>query len=105
DLIAEFVDRFGPLPELALALLRVTRLRLAARALGVRKLDLGAQGGYLLFEAQNSVDPRAVVRLIQDKSREYRLDGALKLRVSRDLEEQDERFAFASKLLARLRAA
>ena len=105
DLTAELVDRFGPLPEPALALLRVTRLRLAARALGVRKLDLGAQGGYLLFEAQNSVDPRAVVRLIQDKSREYRLDGALKLRVSRDLEEQDERFAFASKLLARLRAA
>ena len=105
DLTAELIDRFGPLPEPAAALLRVTRLRLAARALGVRKLDLGAQGGYLLFEAQNSVDPRAVVRLIQDGSREYRLDGPLKLRVARDLEEEDERFDFASELLARLRAA
>jgi transcription-repair coupling factor (superfamily II helicase) len=105
DLTAELVDRFGPLPEPAAALLRVTRLRLAARALGVRKLDLGAQGGYLLFEAQNSVDPRAVVRLIQDGSRDYRLDGPLKLRVARDLEEEDERFDFASELLARLRAA
>ena len=105
DLTAELVDRFGPLPEPAAALLRVTRLRLAARALGVRKLDLGAQGGYLLFEAQNSVDPRAVVRLIQDGSREYRLDGPLKLRVSRDLEEQAVRFDFASGLLERLRAA
>ncbi|MGE3667368.1 MAG: transcription-repair coupling factor, partial [Steroidobacteraceae bacterium] len=104
ELTAELVDRFGPLPGPAVALLRVTRLRLAARVLGVRKLDLGAQGGYVLFEAQNAVDPRAVVRLIQDKSREYRLDGPLKLRVSRDLEEEDERFDFAGHLLARLRA-
>ncbi len=105
ELTAELVDRFGPLPVAAIALLRVTRLRLAARALGVRKLDLGMQGGYLLFEETNSVDPRAVIRLVQDKSREFRLDGPLKLRVSRDLEEEDERFDFAASLLARLRAA
>jgi transcription-repair coupling factor (superfamily II helicase) len=104
ELTAELVDRFGPLPAPALALLRVARLRLLARAVGVRKLDLGAQGGYVLFEAQNSVDPRAVVKLIQDPAREYRLDGALKLRVYRDLEEEDERFDFAAGLLARLRA-
>ncbi len=67
-------------------------------------LDLGAQGGYLLFEESNAVDPRAVVRLIQDKSREYRLDGPLRLRVSRGLEDEDERFDFAGRLLARLRA-
>ncbi|MBV6416188.1 MAG: Transcription-repair-coupling factor [Steroidobacteraceae bacterium] len=105
ELTAELVDRFGPLPEPALALLRVTRLRLAARALGVRKLDLGAQGGYVLFERENSVDPRAVIRLVQDRSNEYRLDGPLKLRVSRDLDLEDERFEFAGRLLARLRAA
>jgi transcription-repair coupling factor (superfamily II helicase) len=104
DLTAELVDRFGELPGPAVALLRITRLRLAARAIGVRKLDLGAQGGYLLFEESNAVDPRAVVRLIQDKSREYRLDGPLRLRVSRGLEDEDERFDFAGRLLARLRA-
>lgn len=105
ELTAELVDRFGLLPAPAVALLRLTRLRLAARTLGVRKLDLGAQGGYVLFEEENSVDPRAVIRLLQDKSREYRLDGPLKLRVSRDLEEEDERFDFAGSLLSRLRAA
>jgi len=104
ELTAELVDRFGPLPAAARALLRVARLRLLARAVGVRKLDLGAQGGYLLFEARNSVDPRAIVRLVQGQPQEYRLDGALKLRVSRDLEEDEERFEFAAGLLARLRA-
>jgi len=105
DLAAELVDRFGPLPAPALALLRIARLKLVARTLGVRKLDLGPQGGYVLFEASNAVDPRAVIRLVQDKSREYRLDGPLKLRVSRHLDEEDERFDFAAGLLARLRAA
>ncbi|MBV6423889.1 MAG: Transcription-repair-coupling factor [Steroidobacteraceae bacterium] len=105
ELTAELVDRFGPLPPPATALLRLTRLRLAARALGVRKLDLGAQGGYVLFGEDNAVDPRAVIRLVQDSSREYRLDGPLKLRISRDLDEEDERFEFAGQLLARLRAA
>jgi len=105
DLTAELVDRFGPLPGPAIALLRLARLKLAARALGVRKLDLGPQGGYVLFEEENAVDPRAVIRLVQDRSREYRLDGPLKLRVARDLDEEDERFDFAATLLSRLRAA
>ena len=105
ELTAELVDRFGPLPPPAVALLRLARLRLAARALGVRKLDFGAQGGYVLFEEQNAVDPRAVIRLVQDKSRDFRLEGPLKLRVSRELDEEEERFDFAGQLLSRLRAA
>ena len=64
-LTEEIVDRFGPLPPPATNLLRVARLKLAARAIGIRRLDLGAQGGYALFEEQNQVDPRAVIRLVQ----------------------------------------
>src|SRR5690349_24549809 len=48
ELTAEIVDRFGPLPPPATNLLRITRLKLAARALGIRRLDLGPQGGYAL---------------------------------------------------------
>ena len=55
----------------------------AARALGVRRLDLGPQGGYVLFEERNRVEPAAVVRMVQKSPREYRLEGALKLRVQR----------------------
>ena len=102
QLMAELVDRFGPLPPQAMNLLRVARIRLLARRLGVRRMDFGAHGGYLLFEEQNHIEPRAVIALIQDKSREYRLDGPLKLRVARDLDEETERFDFVTGLLARL---
>ena len=102
ELTAELVDRFGELPPQTQNLLRNARLRLIARRLGIRRLDFGAHGGHLLFEAQNQIEPKAVIRLIQDRSREYRLEGPLKLRVSRDLDDEAERYEFVSSLLTKL---
>jgi transcription-repair coupling factor (superfamily II helicase) len=104
-LTEEIVDRFGPLPPPATNLLRVARLKLLARALGIRRLDLGREGGYALFEATNQVDPRAVIRLVQHPDRDYRLDGPLKLRISVETEDDAERFAFAEKVMVELRTA
>src|SRR5207248_129368 len=102
DLAAEIQDRFGPLPPAAQSLLRIARLKLAARALGVRRLDLGPQGGTVLFEEQSRIDPATVVHMIQRGSREYRLDGPLRLRVARALPTESARFEFAADLLGRL---
>jgi transcription-repair coupling factor (superfamily II helicase) len=103
ELTEEIVDRFGPLPPPATNLLRVTRLKLAARQIGIRRLDLGPQGGYALFEESNKVDPRAVIRLVQHPDRDYRLDGPLKLRVSVETETDAERFDFSERFLGELR--
>jgi transcription-repair coupling factor (superfamily II helicase) len=105
ELTEEIVDRFGPLPPPATNLLRVARLKLQARAIGIRRLDLGREGGYALFEESNQVDPRAVIRLVQHPDRDYRLEGALKLRISVETEEDAERFEFAEKFLAQLRGS
>ncbi len=102
ELTAELVDRFGSLPGAAHNLLRIARLKLRARALGVRRLDLGPQGGYVLFESQNGIDPAVVIRLIQRQAREFRLEGPLKLRIARALAEEPARFEFAGELLERL---
>ncbi|MFM2110846.1 MAG: hypothetical protein RLZZ372_1770 [Pseudomonadota bacterium] len=104
-LTAELVDRFGELPPQTLNLLRNARLRLITQRLGIRRLDFGSHGGTVLFETENRIDPRAVIRLIQDRSREYRLEGPLKLRVSRDLDDEAERYEFVGGLLQRLAAA
>jgi transcription-repair coupling factor (superfamily II helicase) len=102
ELSAEIHDRFGPLPGAAQSLLRIARLKLTARALGVRRLDLGLQGGSVLFEERSRIDPATVVRMIQSGAREYRLEGPLKLRVSRQLPTDNARFEFAADLLRRL---
>jgi hypothetical protein len=43
-----------------------------------------------------------VVRMIQTGAREYRLEGPLRLRVSRQLPTENARFEFAADLLRRL---
>jgi transcription-repair coupling factor (superfamily II helicase) len=102
ELGAELHDRFGAPPAAAQNLLRIARLKLSARALGVRRLDLGPQGGTVLFEERSAIDPGTVVRLVQKSAREYRLEGPLKLRVSRQLAAESARFEFAAQLLKRL---
>ena len=105
DLMAELHDRFGPLPPAAQNLLRIGKLKLRARALGLRRLDLGPQGGTVLFEEHSAVDPAALVRLIQQEPRHYRLEGSRRLRVSRALPAESARFELAAELLQRLGAS
>ncbi len=105
DLAVELVDRFGPLPDAGSNMLQLAHLRLAARALGVRRMELGPEGGSVLFEAQNRVEPAVVLQLIHRQPHDYRLDGPLKLRVQNDMETPAERFEFARKLLERLQNA
>jgi len=102
ELTAELHDRFGPLPPAAQNLLRIAKLKIRARTLGVRRLDLGPQGGSVLFEERSAVDPSTLVRMVQQGAREYRLEGPLRLRVSRALPAESARFDFATQLLRRL---
>ena len=104
-LLAELADRFGELPAPAQHLLRIARLRLMARRLGLRRVDFGAQGGHLQFETQNTIDPKTVIALLQGSPREYRLEGPLKLRVSHPLPDETTRFEFVAALLQRLGGA
>jgi transcription-repair coupling factor (superfamily II helicase) len=105
ELTAEIIDRFSMPPPQAQSLLRIARLKLTARALGIRRLDLGPQGGTVTFEERNRIDPAAVIRMLQKAPREYRLEGPLKLRISRPMEKEEQRFDFATDLMKRLEAA
>jgi transcription-repair coupling factor (superfamily II helicase) len=102
DLTAEIHDRFGALPPPAQTLIRIARLKLTARAIGIRRLDLGPQGGSVTFEQRNSIDPAAVVRLMQQAPREYRLEGPLRLRITRAMPTEEARFDFGASLMKRL---
>jgi transcription-repair coupling factor (superfamily II helicase) len=104
DLTAEVHDRFGALPPPAQSLIRIAKLKLTARALGIRRLDLGPQGGSVTFEERNAIEPATVVRLMQQAPREYRLEGPLRLRIARALPAEEARFEFGASLMKRLAA-
>jgi transcription-repair coupling factor (superfamily II helicase) len=99
ELKVEIIDRFGPLPAYAQSLFRATRLKLRAAELGIRKIDAGAVSGYFVFEETNQVDPKCVLKLIQGKPKEYRLDGPLKLRFTHDARTEEKLFTRVEQLI------
>ncbi len=102
ELQVEMIDRFGLLPPQVKILFAVAELKLWATALGVRKLELGAGGGRIMFTAKPAIDGIAVLRLVSTHAGVVALDGADKLKITRELDDGSIRVAFARKLLAAL---
>jgi len=102
ELQVEMIDRFGLLPTAIKALFEIAELRLIAERIGIIKLDFGPQGGRVVFSEQTRADPAALIRLIQERSVDYRMDGPQKLRILILEEDDSKRFAEARQLLERL---
>jgi transcription-repair coupling factor (superfamily II helicase) len=62
---AELEDRFGPLPAEAEHLVQVVSIRVAARELGIEKIEVGAGKALVKFAPTTSLSPDRLVRLIQ----------------------------------------
>ncbi len=102
DVMAEVIDRFGPLPDPLRQLFRITALRLRLIPLGIERLDLGASGGRIEFSASTTVDPFVIVQLVQRQPATYRMEGGTHLRITRSLATFDERHDCAEELLETL---
>jgi transcription-repair coupling factor (superfamily II helicase) len=75
----ELVDRFGPLPAAAQALVESHRLRILAHPLGVVRIDAPAEHAQIQFGPNPAIDAAHVIRLVQ-QSRGWKLAGPTKLR-------------------------
>ncbi|GAA0724251.1 transcription-repair coupling factor [Dokdonella soli] len=104
ELQVEMIDRFGLLPDQVKHLFAATALKLAATPLGIRKLEVGAAGGRVIFRPQPAIEPMTVIRLIQSQPRVYALDGQDKLKFKMPLDGAAERLRAANDLLATLGA-
>jgi transcription-repair coupling factor (superfamily II helicase) len=98
----EMIDRFGLLPKPAKDLIRLTELKLKATPLGIRKINLGPEGGTIVFDEHPAIDPLKIVELIQKQPNHYKLDGPDKLRVSIEWPSFSERCQGVEELLDQL---
>jgi transcription-repair coupling factor (superfamily II helicase) len=99
ELAVELIDRFGLLPPPAKNLLRIAAIKLRAARMGITKIDAADAGGYLLFGDESNIDPVALVQLVQNTSRTYRLQGSHRLQFRVDLADVGKRFALIETLL------
>ncbi|MBI1847222.1 MAG: transcription-repair coupling factor [Candidatus Rokubacteria bacterium] len=83
DIRAELEDRFGPLPAEAETLLDIVRIRAAARALGVERVEAGGGKALITFARSTPVPPERVVSVLRESlgritmKREYTLEAAI----------------------------
>ncbi|HEY8118076.1 MAG TPA: transcription-repair coupling factor [Methylophilaceae bacterium] len=94
----ELIDRFGLLPTQGEALLACHRLRVAARSLGITKIDASDSAIQLQFSQQTELDPTKLIALLQ-RDRRCRMNGPDKLRVTVQLADINHRADFVKQLL------
>lgn len=75
DLQVEMIDRFGLLPQPLKNLFVITKMRFIARSIGVRKIEISAEGGYFEFSDHPKLNTQFLLNLIQTKPRQFKLKG------------------------------
>ena len=102
ELQVELIDRFGLLPEATRNLVRLAGIKKKATTLGIEKIDAADRGGYIVFGPDSRIDPLALIQLVQNDSRRYRLQGSHKLQIRDELRDIESRFVTIEDLLERL---
>jgi transcription-repair coupling factor (superfamily II helicase) len=80
DMQQELIDRFGLLPDPAQTLLDSHRLRIAAKPLGISKVDASSEAIVIQFVPNPPIDPMKIITMIQSK-RHIKMAGQDKLRI------------------------
>lgn len=99
ELQVELIDRFGLLPVPTKNLFTTAELKLKANHLGIRKVELGPQGGSVEFYQNTKVDPASIIRLIQTEPAYYGMDGPSRLKIRKGKQDGQDRLKLAVNLL------
>lgn len=99
DVQVELIDRFGLLPDPARNLIKLTQMKLAARSIGINKIEASATGGFVEFAQDTRIDPGFIIKLIQSQPKIYRLDGPQKLKFAIKTEAHQERVTLIASML------
>ena len=98
----ELIDRFGIPPQAVKQLFSVHQVRLKAEQLGITKVDVNTNGGYIEFSPDTPVQAISIIQLMQKNPTHYRMEGGQRLKLTVHLSEYEERIQFIVTLLNKL---
>ena len=99
ELKIELIDRFGLLPPAAQNLIQISRFRLLAKPLGLKRIEIADRGGFIDFAQDTKINPMFIVNLMQTQPRLYRMDGPTRLRFNLPSDDAKTRFALVEQIL------
>ena len=79
DVQTEMIDRFGLLPPPLKTLMQVTELKLLAKPLGIKKIEVHHKGGSIEFNKNPNINPLNIIKLVKTQPDKYQLKGSEKL--------------------------
>ena len=71
NLQVEMIDRFGLLPTAAKNLFASAVLKIRAKQIGIKKINVTDSEGYIVFNNNPNIDPGCLVRLVQASPNHY----------------------------------
>ncbi|MFU9047016.1 transcription-repair coupling factor [Acinetobacter tibetensis] len=95
----ELIDRFGIPPQPVKQLFAVHQLRLKAEHLGITKIDINTNGGYIEFSQDTPVQAMSIISMMQKHPTFFRMEGGQRLKVMVMLEDFQKRIQFINELL------
>lgn len=98
----ELIDRFGIPPQPVKQLFAVHQLRLKAEHLGITKIDINTNGGYIEFSQDTPVQAMSIISMMQKHPTFFRMEGGQRLKVMVMLEDFQKRIQFINELLESL---
>lgn len=102
DIQVEMIDRFGLLPDSAKNLFLISALKQKTEPMGIVKIETSSKGGKIEFNEKPNVDPMRIIKLIQTKSQQFKLEGPTRLRFTLPEHDIKNRFALIEKIICDL---
>ena len=96
------IDRFGVLPEALKRLFVISTLKLLCQSHGMQTVEIGQEKGKLVFADTTTIDPLAIVQLVQEDSNTYQFEGTSTLVTNRQLDSFEDRTQFLEELINKL---
>jgi transcription-repair coupling factor (superfamily II helicase) len=102
EMQVEMIDRFGLLPEPVKSLFQITELKQTGEKLGLRKIEVGPNGGRLQFTPATMVEPLTIIKMVQSQPDRFRLQNNDQLSFTMALDDPAARFQAVSEILVQL---
>ncbi len=102
ELQIETIDRFGLIPDAGKTLFSLSSMKLKARKLGIRRIDVGERSGRFEFIDNPPIGPEAMIELLQSDPNRYSMASPTTLRLTGDFEQEDVRVEAVVSLIDRL---